>query len=309
MSIRLSQELKSQFQEAARQSGLKQEDFIITLLNAYSEAQAQEGEAVAVSQEKRQIRAGMSQIQTLIEAVIDRASDQERQAVESVIQAKQEYAKKSEVLNSQINELKTEVKELETENARLKENEESRESLKQAFDEKQEAWETKRYDLESRIMELTEKLATISDENIGFRKDVDQLKEKLETTRKELEKVKSEHKLQLKDLELEYQNKVHDIQTELANQCDGKIGAFRQEYEDRIQAAIETERQIANSRVADLQEQLIQAKETILQLNRSHEEKLKAAIESERMAADKRVKEIIEVVASPGKKTGKVKSK
>lgn len=241
MSIRLSPEMKNLFQEAARQSGLKQEDFITTLLNAYHEAQAQEAGAVTVSQEKRQIRAGLSQIQVLIEAVIDRAGNQELQAAEMVDRIKQEYSEKSKSLNQQLAEQSNRLARLETENQRLKENEESRGALKQAFAEKEEAWAVKRRGLETRAAELNEKLAAISNENIELRKMVDDIKTQLTLSRKALEEARNDHQLKLKDVEIENQNAVSQLRLKLS-----------QENEERLKTVIESERMAADKRVQEI---------------------------------------------------------
>ena len=250
MSIRVSPELKSLFQEAARQSGMKQEDFISTLLNTYNEAQAQETGPVTVSQEKRQVRAGLSQIQVLVEAIIDRAGNQELQAAEMVDRIKQEYSEKSESMEHQLAEQGNQLQRIETENKRLNENEENREALKQAFAEKQEAWAAKKRDHENKAAELNEKLAAVSDENIQFRKMVDDVKSQLASAQKELEETRNDHQLKLKDIEIENQNALSQLR---------------------------------------------------LRLTQENEERLKAAIESERTAADKRVQEIVSLIAKPEK--------
>lgn len=240
MSIRLSPELKSLFQEAARQSGMKQEDFISTLLNTYSEAQAQEAGPATVSQEKRQVRAGLSQIQVLIEAIIDRAGNQELQAAEMVDRIRQEYAEKSEALKQQIEGQRNQLKGLESENKRLKENEETREALKQAFAEKQEAWAAKERDHENKTVELNEKLAAVSNENIQLRKMVDDAKNQLASAQKELEEIRSEHQLKLKDIEIANQNALSQLRLSLT-----------QENEERLKAAIEKERMVADKRIQE----------------------------------------------------------
>lgn len=241
MSIRLSPELKNLFQEAARQSGLKQEDFIGTLLEIYGEAQAQEAGTASVSQEKRQIRAGLNQVRTLVEAVIDRATDQELQAAETVAKIKREYSEKSEVLNDQLAEQNNRIQALETENRRLKENEESREALKQAFAEKQGAWETKQRDLEARTAESNERLAAVSNENIELRKAIDDVKAQLASIQKELEEAKSNHQLRLKDMEIEKQNVLSQLRLKLAQECD-----------EHLKTAIESERRAADKRVQEI---------------------------------------------------------
>ena len=232
MSIRVSPELKSLFQEAARQSGMKQEDFISTLLNTYNETQAQETGPATVSQEKRQVRSGLSQIQVLIEAIIDRAGNQELQAAEMVDRIRQEYSEKSEAMEHQLAEQSNQLQRNETENKRLKENEENREALKQAFAEKQEAWAVKQRDHENKTAELNEKLAAVSDENIQLRKMVDDVKSQLTSSQKELGRdIGNEHRLKLKDIEIENQNALSQLRLSLT-----------QENEDRLKTAIESER-------------------------------------------------------------------
>lgn len=300
MSMRLSPELKAQFQDAARNSGLKQEDFITTLLATYSERE-QEGVTI-VSQEKKQIRAGLNQIQTLVEAVIDRAENQEAQATETVDKAAQEYTAQAEHLKIQIAALNDTVKELETENIRLKEEQESRESLKQGFEERQEAWKTSKHIFEGKIAEMTEKLASVSDENIAFRKEVDVLKTNWQEIQDKYETAKTEYQLTLKDLELDCQNRIHGLETDLAKKYESRIAACRQEHDNKFASAIEKERTAADKRFAELQEQLALAREKTDQLRVDYEEKIKAAVESERVTGDHRLKEIIKALSPTSEK-------
>jgi chromosome segregation ATPase len=153
MSMRISEEVQELFKSATQASGLKQEEFLVALLTSYSR-HAESEEITSMTQEKAQVRAGLERVRILVEAVIDRAGDESRQAHE-------EIRVKSDAFNARLDDLQEEIKRkgeainlLSSENSRLKENQESRSMLKQAFDEKLASANQQIESLKGRIEDL-----------------------------------------------------------------------------------------------------------------------------------------------------------
>ena len=100
MSIRLSDEVQELFKASTQSSGLKQEEFLVKLLSTY--AQHGEEQDTNITQEKAQVRAGLERIRVLVEAVIDRAGDQTKQAEESVKVKQDEFSQKFNELQEEV---------------------------------------------------------------------------------------------------------------------------------------------------------------------------------------------------------------
>jgi hypothetical protein len=109
LSIRLKPEIKLAYQELAKNSGMKQEDFISALLRMYEEA----NETGTVTQEKKQIRVNLAKVQTIVEAVIDRAQNQENMALEKVASLETDFTEEVSKQKLQIDEFNAKIQSLE----------------------------------------------------------------------------------------------------------------------------------------------------------------------------------------------------
>lgn len=188
MSMRISEEVQELFKSATQASGLKQEEFLVALLTSYSK-HAENEEVSSITQEKAQVRAGLERVRILVEAVIDRAGDESRQAQEEV-------RVKSDAFNARMEDLQEEIKRkgeainlLSSENSRLKENQESRSMLKQAFD---------------------EKLASANQEIESLKDRIEDL-EKVVEDKDRLEKKIVEYEDSMRGMELDHQKEINKI--------------------------------------------------------------------------------------------------
>lgn len=131
LSIRVSDNFKEKYQKEAENSGMKQEEFLQTLLESYKDTSEEE------SAEKKQIRAKAEQIVKLTCAIIDRAQDQENTAIESVAKIQIDCSDQIAEQKQLIDELSTKNSLLEAENRQLLEKQENVTSWKDLLKEKE----------------------------------------------------------------------------------------------------------------------------------------------------------------------------
>lgn len=244
-SLRLTPDLKLRFQETIKNSNLKQEEFVTTLLSAY-EAQG-EDQAGTVSQEKSQVRSGLERLRILLEAVIDRAEDQSQQAVSDVEQTKEAHDEEKKGLKQLIEEQAGRIETIEAENSQLKENEESRDALKQAFQEKEAVWATREQDAKTKIAKLTDRASSLSAENIRLRKDIDALKKDRDELNTTLTSSQNDHQLKLKDIKIEAQSEIAALTLKLKQECDARIEDTRAELKEQLRHHQEIIKTLAES--------------------------------------------------------------
>lgn len=297
LTVRVATEMKAEFIETAKQQGLTQEAFMSVVMSAYREQEEQDSTSVVISQEKKQVRSGLNQVKTLVEAVIDRAIDQELQSKQFVTQSTEKHSTEIAEFNTQIKNLNDTLAKLEDENTRLTEDQENRDALKQAFREQKESWENQRKDFDNKIIDLTKSAADLSKENIKFRNTIDDLKEKIQKNKEQYDKAVVDHRLNIKDLEIDYQNKLYSLEIKL-----------NKNHEEKVKSVIEQEKENANDRVAEMQDRLAGVQEQLnfasqenKQLQIDSEEKIKAAVELERAAADQRFNDLMKVFSKPEK--------
>ena len=205
MSMRISEDIQEAFKAATLESGLKQEEFLVALLKNYQQASDQEESNL--TQEKTQVRAGLERIRVLLEAVIDRASDQSRQAEESIKDREAEFKNKLAELQTDIQKKNETISALTAENKRLAENEESREMLRQAFQEKEKAAQMDIKSLQGRLKILE----SVVDEKNKLKTELEEYKEKMRNMelshQKEINKIMESESKKLQDFILAYQDK------------------------------------------------------------------------------------------------------
>lgn len=198
MSMRVTDEVQELFKSSANASGLKHEEFLVKLLSTY--AQHGDGqEETNVTQEKAQVRAGLERTRVLVEAVIDRANDQSRQAEDQIKTKTEAFNDRLKELQEELKSKDSEISSLKSENNRLTENAESRFILKQAFDEKLKTANEQVKNLQDQIEllqkaveekdvleeKITEYENTIRDMELNFQKEINKImeseKEKMQT--------------------------------------------------------------------------------------------------------------------------------
>lgn len=154
LSIRLSDEVKEEFKNLSEQTGMKQEDFITTLLAAFKERQTETDTGSPVYREKAKITQALAQIERVVGGFLEIAHNDKEVAIskaqEQVEQTQTEIAELKETLKEEktklldVSETKTSLEE------KLSSLEEQAESLKALRD----AWNEKEATLNSRLADL-----------------------------------------------------------------------------------------------------------------------------------------------------------
>lgn len=202
-SIRLTPELKEEFQTAIKQSGLKQEDFIIAILSAYNDTHKT---TPTVSKEKAQVRSGLEKLRILIEAVIDRSEDQSRQAAEDIVLSKQTSKNEITALEEQLKAQAKTIKSLEKDNKRLSDTAESRESLKDAFEHQRSVWNNEKETLKTKVSENAETITELKKQLTAEKNKNKNVTERLQTLQLQIDTLKHEAATHRKSAEVIAQN-------------------------------------------------------------------------------------------------------
>ncbi len=177
LSIRLTTETKTKFQELAKTSGLKNEDFVSSLISTYES----ETETPANSAEKKQVRKALSNVQRLVEAVIDRALTQETHAKEEITGIKESQREKISSIEEKVKTLSEENETLKNENKVLSDNDANISILKALLEDK-------------------------SNENVDLLGENKKLKEQINT----LKEAEKNHAVELKNVEIELMRKFEE---------------------------------------------------------------------------------------------------
>ncbi len=154
LSIRLSAELKEEFKTLSDQTGMKQEDFVATLLTAFKERQIETDTGSPVYREKAKVAQALSQIERVVGGFLEIAhNDKEIQVLKAQEQVEQfqtevaelkETLKENKLQHLEISQAKTTLEE------KLSALEEQAKSLKAL----QDAWTEKETALNGRIADL-----------------------------------------------------------------------------------------------------------------------------------------------------------
>ena len=154
LSIRLSDELKEEFKTLSDQTGMKQEDFVATLLAAFKERQTETDTGSPVYRERAKVTQALSQVERVVigfleiahndkEVKISKAQEQVEQLQAEIAELK-EHLKENKLENEEISQAKTALEE------KLFTLEEQAKSLKAL----QDAWNEKESNLNSRLADL-----------------------------------------------------------------------------------------------------------------------------------------------------------
>ena len=154
LSIRLSDEVKEEFKSLSEQTGMKQEDFVATLLTAFKEKRAETDTGSPVYRERAKVDEALSQIQRVVVGFLEIAhSDKEvkvSKAQEQVEQAQDEVA----ALKDQLKESKARQEELSQRKLELEEKVAGLEGQAKSLQALQDAWTEKETSLNARLADL-----------------------------------------------------------------------------------------------------------------------------------------------------------
>ncbi len=154
ISIRLSDEVRDEFKTLSDQSGMKQEDFIATLIAAFKERQTETDTNSPVFRERAKVDQSLSQVQRVVVGFLEIAHNDKAiavaQAAEKVTAAQVEASE----LKDQLKTAKTEVQEVFQAKKELEEKVSALESQAKSLSALQDAWTEKETSLNSRLADL-----------------------------------------------------------------------------------------------------------------------------------------------------------
>jgi chromosome segregation ATPase len=154
ISIRLSDEVRDEFKALSEQSGMKQEDFITTLIATYKERQTQTDTGSPVFREKQKVDQSLAQIQRVVVGFLEIAHNDKEvsitKAAEQVATARDEVTNLKELLNKS----KDQQAEILLQKTELEEKVSALEGQAQSLQVLQEAWREKETSLNARLADL-----------------------------------------------------------------------------------------------------------------------------------------------------------
>ena len=154
LSIRVNEELKGEFKTLSEQSGMKQEDFVATLLAAFKERQTDTDTSSPVYRERAKVTQALSQIERVVGGFLEIAHNDKAVAIskaqEQVEQTQTEIAE----LKESLKEYKLKNEEISQAKAALGEKLSSLEEQANSLKALQDAWTEKETNLNSRIADL-----------------------------------------------------------------------------------------------------------------------------------------------------------
>ena len=154
ISIRLSDEVKEEFKSLSEQTGMKQEDFVATLLTAFKEKRSETDTGSPVYRERAKVDEALSQIQRVVVGFLEIAHNDKEMKVlkaqEQVTQAQDEVT----TLKVQQKESKAQQEELSERKQELEEKVASLEGQAKSLQALQDAWTEKETSLNARLADL-----------------------------------------------------------------------------------------------------------------------------------------------------------
>lgn len=154
LSIRLSTDLKEEFKKLSDQTGMKQEDFVATLLTAFKERQIETDTGSPVYREKAKVAQALSQIERVVGGFLEIAhNDKETQVLKAQEQVEQFQAEVAE-LKEALKESNLQNQEIFQAKVTLEEKVSTLEEQASSLKALQDAWTEKETFLNSRIAEL-----------------------------------------------------------------------------------------------------------------------------------------------------------
>ena len=154
LSIRLSDEVKEEFKTLSDQTGMKQEDFVASLLTAFKERQADTDTGSPVYRERAKVDEALSQIQRVVVGFLEIAHNDKEvkvsKAPEQVEKTQTEIAELKEILKEE----KVKLFEVSETKASLEEKLSSLEEQAKSLQALQDAWTEKETSLNARLADL-----------------------------------------------------------------------------------------------------------------------------------------------------------
>ena len=260
LSIRLSDEVKEEFKNLSEQTGMKQEDFVATLLTAFKEKRAETDTGSPVYRERAKVDEALSQIQRVVvgfleiahndkEVEVSKAQEQVEQA-QADVAALKEQLKESEVQQEELSQRK---QELEEKVSSLEGQAKSLQALQDAWTEKETSLNARLADLDAEAKEarkLKSELAEAATEIIEQKNRVALAEQKGVADEKILADIKT--RLQNKDTALEQLRNDLQQAKDTANQHVVTLTQEQAEEKGSLTAKIEFQAQ----KIADLESKL-----------------------------------------------------
>jgi chromosome segregation ATPase len=154
LSIRLSDEVKEEFKNLSEQSGMKQEDFVATLIATFKERKTDADTGSPVFKEKQKVDQALAQVQRVVVGFLEIAHNDKEIAVsragEQVATAQTEVAELKEVLKKE----KVQQEELLLAKTELEGKVSTLEGQAKSLSALQEAWTEKETALNARLADL-----------------------------------------------------------------------------------------------------------------------------------------------------------
>jgi chromosome segregation ATPase len=266
LSIRLSDEVKEEFKNLSDQTGMKQEDFVATLLTAFKERQTETDTGSPVYRERAKVTQALSQIERVVvgfleiahndkDVAISKAQEQIEQAFNEVAALK-EQQKESKVQQEELSQRK---QELEEKVANLEGQAKSLQALQDAWTEKETNLNARLADLDTeaqKARKLKSELAEAATEIMQQKNFVALAEQKSSTYQEALTDIKT----RLQSLENALEQSRTDIQTakDTANQQVVALTQTHAEEKGSLTAQINFQAQ----KIADLESQLAEKKKS-----------------------------------------------
>ena len=288
LSIRLSDEVKEEFKSLSEQTGMKQEDFVATLLTAFKERQTEIDTGSPVYRERAKVTQALSQVERVVvgfleiahndkEVAISKAQEQVEQTQVEIAELK-ENLKESKLNSEEITQAKIALEEKLT---GLEKQANSLEALQSAWKEKETTLNARLADLDAEAKEarkLKTELAEAATKIMEQKNIIALAEQKGIAAQETLTDIKT--RLQNKDTALEQLRNDLQQAKDIANQ---KVVTLTQEHAEE-----------KGSLTTQLKEDLQQAKDTanqkVVTLTQEHAEekgRLIAQLENQtKMVAD-----------------------
>ena len=317
LSIRLSDEVKEEFKSLSEQTGMKQEDFVATLLTAFKERQTETNTNSPVFRERAKVDQALSQVQRVVVGFLEIAHNDKEIAVvkakEQVEQAQDEVAtlkeqlKEGKILQEGLFQRK---QELEEKVAGLEGQAKSLQALQDAWTEKETSLNARLADLDAEAKEarkLKSDLADAAAEIVQQKNLVALAEQKAVTDQKSLTEIKA----RLQNLENVLEQSRTDLQTarDAASQkvvdlsrAEEKAIAYRESLEETKSRVKDLESALDTSR-ANLQAIKDTANKEVVALTQAHAEE-KGNLTAQISFQTKKIAEF-ESLLSEQKKSGK----
>lgn len=269
LSIRLSDEIKEEFKNLSEQTGMKQEDFVATLLTAFKEKRSETDTGSPVYRERVKVDEALSQIQRVVVGFLEIAHNDKEikvsKAQEQVEQAHGEVA----ALKDQLKESKIQTEELSERKQELEEKVTSLEGQAKSLQALQDAWMEKETSLNARLADLdaeAKEVRKLKSELVGAATEIMQQKnlvalaeQKASTDKEALTDIKT----RLQSLENALEQSRKDLQN-VKDSDNQKLVALTQKHAE-AKGSLTTKIEFQAQRIAELETQLVEKRNRLNQ--------------------------------------------